>query len=100
VRSYQEGFVRAIEAGDGLAAALHTPAWVRLRLDDARLLLLYSATISCRAIGRQRSNAGCANQAQRFEACWRALPDKLSGASAGLNCGALPSCSRKSRPLP
>ena len=39
--AYQEGFVAAIEAGDGLAAALHTPAWVRLNLDDARLLLLY-----------------------------------------------------------
>src|SRR5258708_37570676 len=42
VRSYQEGFVRAIEAGDGLAAALHTPAWARLHLEDARLLLLFS----------------------------------------------------------
>ena len=39
--AYQEGFVAAIEAGDGLAAALHTPAWTRLHLDDARLLLLY-----------------------------------------------------------
>jgi AcrR family transcriptional regulator len=34
-----------------LAAALHTPAWARLHLDNASLLLLYSATISCRAIG-------------------------------------------------
>ena len=42
VLAYQEGFVAAIEAGDGLAAALHTPAWARLHLDDARLLLLYS----------------------------------------------------------
>src|SRR5690348_18398009 len=42
VLAYQEGFVRAIEAGDGLAAALHTPAWARLNPDDARLLLLHS----------------------------------------------------------
>src|SRR5579864_9498211 len=42
VLAYQQGFVAAIEAGDGLAAALHTPAWVRHHLDDARLLLLYS----------------------------------------------------------
>src|SRR5271156_4864748 len=42
VLSYQEGFVAAIEADDGLAAALHIPAWVRLHLDDACLLLLYS----------------------------------------------------------
>jgi hypothetical protein len=60
VLAYQEGFVAAIEAGDGLAAALHTPAWARQHLDDACLLLLYSATISCRAIGPHHSNAGYA----------------------------------------
>src|SRR5246127_5836825 len=42
VLAYQEGFVRAIEAGDGLGAALHVPRWSRAHLDDARLLLLYS----------------------------------------------------------
>src|SRR5712675_3450454 len=42
VLAYQEGFVAAIDAGDGLAAALHTPRWVRANLDDACLLLLYS----------------------------------------------------------
>ena len=40
VLSYQEGFVAAIEAGDGLAAALHTPRWARQHLHDARLVLL------------------------------------------------------------
>src|SRR5450631_2184054 len=40
--AFQEGFVAAINAGDGLAAALHMPAWVRRNPDDARLLLLYS----------------------------------------------------------
>src|ERR1700748_3024901 len=42
VLAYQEGFVAAIEAADGLRAALHTPAWARRHLDDARLLMLYS----------------------------------------------------------
>lgn len=42
VLSFQEGFVAAIEANDGLAAALHTPRWAREHLDDARLLLTYS----------------------------------------------------------
>src|SRR5580658_1594924 len=42
VLAFQEGFVAAIEAGDGLGAALHTPAWARQHLDDARLLMLYS----------------------------------------------------------
>src|SRR5579864_4657250 len=45
VLAFQEGFVAAIEAGEGLAAALHTPAWARRHLDDARLLMLYSRQI-------------------------------------------------------
>jgi AcrR family transcriptional regulator len=57
VLAYQEGFIAAIEAGDGLGAALHTPAWVRRHLDDARLLLLYSRHILSMAVGRQYSSA-------------------------------------------
>jgi hypothetical protein len=49
--AYQEGFVAAIERGDGLAAALHMPAWIRQNLDDARLLLLYVDTSLSLAIG-------------------------------------------------
>ncbi len=41
VLAFQQGFLAAIEAGDGLAAALHTPAWARENLEDARLLLLH-----------------------------------------------------------
>jgi AcrR family transcriptional regulator len=41
VLSFQEGISASINAGDGLAAVLHTPAWVRDHLDEARLLLLY-----------------------------------------------------------
>jgi len=51
VLAYQQGFVAAIEAGDGLAAALHTPAWVRRHLVDARL------------------KRGVRDQAERFEGC-------------------------------
>jgi AcrR family transcriptional regulator len=39
--AFQPGFVAAIKAGDGLAAALHTPVWVRSHLEDARAFLLY-----------------------------------------------------------
>ncbi|MEA2919209.1 MAG: hypothetical protein QOJ15_11290 [Bradyrhizobium sp.] len=39
--AFQTGFVAAIKAGDGLAAALHTPKWVRSHLEDARAFLLY-----------------------------------------------------------
>src|SRR5262249_17813584 len=39
--AFQTGYIAAIEAGDGLAAALHTPAWVRAHLTDARAFLLH-----------------------------------------------------------
>jgi AcrR family transcriptional regulator len=41
VSEFQEGIAAALDAGDGLRAALHTPAWVREHLDEGRLLLLY-----------------------------------------------------------
>ena len=41
VLEFQSGMRAAHEAGDGLAAALHTPAWVRKHPDRARLLLLH-----------------------------------------------------------
>ena len=69
VLAYQEGFVAAIEAGDGLAAALHTPAWVRRNLDDARLLLLYSRHDFVHGDWPAPLRRGVRNQAQRFEAC-------------------------------
>jgi len=41
VLDFQSGMAVARDAGDALAAALHTPAWARKNLDQARLLLLY-----------------------------------------------------------
>ena len=41
VLEFQQGVSAALGAGDGLRAALHTPAWARTNLDKARLLLLY-----------------------------------------------------------
>src|SRR5437016_6801019 len=41
VLDFQHGITAALDAGDGLQAALHTPAWVRGHLDEACLLLLY-----------------------------------------------------------
>ena len=41
VLDFQQGMIAALDEGDGLRAALHTPAWVRGHLDEARLLLLY-----------------------------------------------------------
>jgi AcrR family transcriptional regulator len=41
VLQFQTGIGAALDGGDGLKAALHTPAWVRDHPDEARLLLLY-----------------------------------------------------------
>ena len=41
VLDFQEGISAALDAGDGLRAALHTPVWARAHLDSARLLLMY-----------------------------------------------------------
>jgi AcrR family transcriptional regulator len=41
VLAFQQGIETALDAGDGLRAALHTPTWVRQHLDEGRLLLLY-----------------------------------------------------------
>jgi AcrR family transcriptional regulator len=41
VIDFQRGIGDALDAGDGLRAALHTPVWVREHFDEARLLLLY-----------------------------------------------------------
>ena len=71
VLAYQEGFVAAIEAGDGLKAALHTPAWARSHLDDARLLMLCSRNDFVHGPWPAALRRGVADQAQRFEACLR-----------------------------
>src|SRR5579872_263535 len=69
IRAYQEGFVAAIEAGDGLAAALHTPAWARQHLDDARLLLLYSRHDFVQGEWPVALKRGVREQAEQFESC-------------------------------
>jgi AcrR family transcriptional regulator len=71
VLAYQEGFVAAIEAGDGLRAALHTPAWARRHLDDARLLMLYSRHDFVQGEWPTALRSGVAAQAERFERCLR-----------------------------
>ena len=67
--AYQEGFVAAIEAGDGLRAALHMPAWVRRNPDDARLLLLYSRHDFVTGDWPEPLARGVAKQARRFKSC-------------------------------
>src|SRR5215469_14261107 len=73
VLAYQEGFVAAIDAGDGLGAALHTPAWVRQHLDDACLLLLYGRHDFVQGDWPAPLKRGVRDQARRFEACLKSF---------------------------
>jgi len=79
VLAYQEGFYAAIEAGDGLAAALHTPTWARLYLDDARLLLLYSRHDFGQGDWPAALKRGVRDQGQRFEACLAGVARRAFG---------------------
>ena len=79
VLSYQRGFAAAIDAGDGLAAALHTPAWARLHLDDARLLLLFSRHDFVQGDWPAALKRGAADQAHRFEACLKGFARQAFG---------------------
>jgi AcrR family transcriptional regulator len=66
---FQEGFLAAIRAGDGLAAALHIPRWARAHLDDARLLSLYSRHDFVQGDWPDELKAGVRAQAERLEQC-------------------------------
>ncbi len=77
--AYQKGFVAAIEAGDGLAAALHAPAWSRLNLDDARLLLIYSRHDFVQGDWPTALKRGVREQAQRIEACFESFARRAFG---------------------
>ncbi len=81
VLAYQEGFVAAIEAGDGLAAALHMPAWVRRNREAARLLLLYSRHDFVQGKWPAALKRGVADQAQRFMASLERFAHSAFGGS-------------------
>jgi AcrR family transcriptional regulator len=68
VTGFQKGIEAALDAGDGLRAALHTPAWVREHLDEGRLLLLYHRDDFVHGDWPQALRDGLAEQARRGEA--------------------------------
>jgi AcrR family transcriptional regulator len=86
VLAYQEGFVAAIEAGDGLKAALHTPAWARRHPDDARLLMLHSRHDFVQGDWPAPLRRGVVDQAERFAGCLRTF---ARGAFGGVGRAAM-----------
>ncbi len=79
VLAFQAGFVAAIEAGDGLGAALHVPAWSRRHLDDARLLLLHSRHDFVDGDWPAALQRGVADQTKRVETCLRTFARQVFG---------------------
>jgi hypothetical protein len=69
--AFQQGFVAAIEAGDGLTAALHTPVWVRAHLDDACVFLLHHRDDFVQGGWPAALTARVAQQARRIEASYK-----------------------------
>jgi AcrR family transcriptional regulator len=67
VLEFQQGITAALDAGDGLRAALHTPAWVRQHLDEARLLLLYHRDDFVQGPWPEALRDGVAAQTERME---------------------------------
>lgn len=69
VLEFQVSFVTAIEARDGLAAALHLPRWARRHPEDARLLSLYSRHDFVQGAWPGELSNGVREQAERLEQC-------------------------------
>jgi hypothetical protein len=68
VLDFQEGLNAAFDAGVGLRAALHTPAWARKHLDNARLLLLYDRKDFVQGERPEELRERVAEMTQRMEA--------------------------------
>jgi len=68
VLDFREGISAALDAGDGLRAALHTPAWVRAHQDNARLLLMYDRRDFVQGEWPEELRERVAEMTQRMEA--------------------------------
>jgi AcrR family transcriptional regulator len=69
ILDYQRGFIQAIQANNGLAAALHAAAWSRAHLNEARLLMLYSRHDFVAGVWPEPLEKGVRDQARTFESC-------------------------------
>ena len=68
VLDFHEGIGAALDAGDGLRAALHTPAWVRAHPDNARLLLMYDRKDFVQGAWPEELRERVAGMTERMEA--------------------------------
>src|SRR5258705_6047885 len=81
--AFQQGFVAAIKAGDGLTAALHPQVWLRAHLDDACVFLLHHRDDFVQGGWPAALTARVAQQARRVDACYKRFArDAFGGANA------------------
>jgi AcrR family transcriptional regulator len=71
--AFQKDFVAAIKAGDGLAAALHTPIWVRANFEEARAFLLYHRDDFAHGNWPQDLKDRVVRQGRRVDAAYKRL---------------------------
>jgi AcrR family transcriptional regulator len=71
--AFQTDFVAAIKAGDGLAAALHTPIWVRANFEEARAFLLYHRDDFAHGNWPQDLKDRVVRQGRRVDAAYKRL---------------------------
>jgi AcrR family transcriptional regulator len=79
ILAFQAGFLVALEMGDGLRAALHTPVWVRANPEDARLLLLHHRRDFVQGDWPAPLSEGVARQAECYEAALTRFAQVLFG---------------------
>jgi AcrR family transcriptional regulator len=81
--AFQTDFVAAIKAGDGLAAALHTPIWVRHNVEEARAFLLYHRDDFAHGNWPQDLKDRVVRQGRRVDAAYKRLArDTFGGVGA------------------
>jgi AcrR family transcriptional regulator len=81
--SFQDEYVAAIKAGDGLAAALHTPRWVRANPANARVFLLYHRDDFVNGDWPKKFVNGVRQQGRRIDACYQRFARQTFGGEDG-----------------
>jgi AcrR family transcriptional regulator len=81
VLEFQKGFVAAVEARDGLAAALHTPQWARANLEGACFLLLHHRDDFVRGEWPDALKQRVADQARQVESCVKRFARETLGSA-------------------
>ena len=79
VESFQREFLSALEGGDGLEAALHTPRWVRKHPKEGRVLLLHRRDDFSRSEWPDDIKSQAANCAEELNAGIRSFVRKKFG---------------------